>query len=415
MTPCSILEYTIRQYPLLTNTIFPILSPYLLRPKKTCHRIPLSIDAYRLSPPQKNKDIDMTQITTSVGLKGLNSSAADITIVQKLLNQHRDRNPAFKLAIGNPAGSPLGIDGKCGKFTIEAITSFQKIIAKFSKPDGLIEPGKATWKKLNGNIPSSLHIVKRKAVNGYSAMNQLDYKKTRTGHSAKYNLSATGCAVTTLAMAATAIGSTTEHWPPDLTPRNLTPPQANNIFIKAKQFTGGDLIMRGGASALGMSYTEYGRSSNLSQADLTKLNNHLSKGYPAAAHVDYKKSASGDHWILITKRNCDGSYSAIDPLFGGEISLLTTSDSNARYTKERAAKKTGVLFGGKETHNPKAGPKTKKGQQNYIVVRFALLSPLNNKIMPPATTTCSCSAPANTGQKETFFSLFTNRNVFELD
>ncbi len=180
----------------------------------------------------------MPQITTSVDLKGQNSSAADIRIVQTLLNQHRERNTTLKQAIGKPSGSQLSVDGQCGDITIAAISSFQKIIAKFSKPDGLIEPRKNTWKKLNGNVTSSHHIVKRQDIHGYSTMNQLQYKNKKTGLSTRYSLSRTGCAVTTLAMAATAIGSTTKHWPASLAPKDLTPPKANDIFIKANQFSG---------------------------------------------------------------------------------------------------------------------------------------------------------------------------------
>ncbi len=164
-----------------------------------------------------------------------------------------------------------------------------------------------------------------------------------------------------------------------------------------------------------MSYSEYGRSNNLSHVDITKLASHLTNGYPAAAHVDYKKGASGDHWMLITKKNCDGSYSAIDPVRGAEIKLLTTSDTNSRYTKQRAKQKTGALFGGTGTQDPAAKQITQNRQQDYIVVRFALLSPLGNNSAPSATTICSCPAPENIGQNETFFSLFTHRNVFELN
>ena len=356
----------------------------------------------------------MSQITTSVGLNGQNSSVADIKVVQTLLNQHRERNATFKQTIGKPAGSRLSVDGQCGNNTITAITSFQKIIAKLSKPDGLIEPGKNTWKKLNGNVASSHHIVKRQSIDGYRPMNQLQHKKIKTGLSSNMTLSRTGCAVTTLAMAASAIGSANKHWPANLAPKDLTPPKANDILIKAGQFSGGDLIMKGAANALGMSYNEFGRNSNLSQADLTKLTSHLTKGYPAAAHVDYKSSSQGDHWILITKKNCDGSFTAIDPLFGGEIKLLTTSDTNARHTKQRAAQKTGVLFGGNNTFDPHARDKIQKGQRNYIVVRFALLTPLGN-IAPPTSTTCSCPIPAGIGKNQPLFSLFTNRSVFELN
>jgi len=50
---------------------------------------------------------------------------------------------------------------------------------------------------------------------------------------------------------------------------------------------------------------------------------------------------------------------------------------------ERAKGKAGIIFGNKGGQDPKAGPKTRKNQQKYIVVRFGLLSPLVNSQLVP--------------------------------
>lgn len=71
-------------------------------------------------------------ISASVGQGGKNKSE-DVQAVQGALNKK------------NKAG--LNVDGKCGPKTIGAIKAFQQAMGKF-KPDGLIEPGRATARAL---------------------------------------------------------------------------------------------------------------------------------------------------------------------------------------------------------------------------------------------------------------------------
>ena len=73
-------------------------------------------------------------ISGSVGRGGTNNEA-DVRIVQELLNGK---------------GGRLTVDGKIGNKTIGSIESFQKSLG-MSSPDGLIEPGKNTWKGLIGS------------------------------------------------------------------------------------------------------------------------------------------------------------------------------------------------------------------------------------------------------------------------
>ena len=70
-------------------------------------------------------------IQYSVGKNGKNKPA-DVLLIQTLLNQK---------------GAKLTVDGQCGPSTIKAIISFQTSLGSF-KPDGLINPGKSSWKAL---------------------------------------------------------------------------------------------------------------------------------------------------------------------------------------------------------------------------------------------------------------------------
>ncbi len=73
-------------------------------------------------------------IKASVGEGGKND-AADVTIVQKLLNSK------YKLGVSE--------DGKIGPKTIAAIKQFQEKVVKLSSPDGRIDPGGKSWQALS--------------------------------------------------------------------------------------------------------------------------------------------------------------------------------------------------------------------------------------------------------------------------
>ena len=74
----------------------------------------------------------MASISASVGKGGANLDA-DVRIVQQLLI--------------DAGQDPKGVDGDYGPNTRDAILAFQKTF--MAKPDGLIEPGRATMKRLN--------------------------------------------------------------------------------------------------------------------------------------------------------------------------------------------------------------------------------------------------------------------------
>ena len=73
-------------------------------------------------------------IKASVGEGGKND-AADVTIVQKLLNSK------YKLGVSE--------DGKIGPKTIAAIKQFQLKVVKLANPDGRIDPGGKSWQALS--------------------------------------------------------------------------------------------------------------------------------------------------------------------------------------------------------------------------------------------------------------------------
>jgi hypothetical protein len=82
----------------------------------------------------------MADILESVGDQGVNRPN-DVTMVQSLLKTN-----GFKCGL---------VDGVCGDRTITAIRAFQSTFLK--EPDGLIEPGRATWRRLASTttIPAS--------------------------------------------------------------------------------------------------------------------------------------------------------------------------------------------------------------------------------------------------------------------
>jgi hypothetical protein len=314
-------------------------------------------------------------IAASVGRDGTNNPD-DVIKIQKLINEQYQSNATFKDAMKEP----LKVENKCTDATITAIETFQKVVLKMTKPDGRVDTPSSslrgqTWQGLNGNVLGT-QAVKR-MNGGYTVFSQLDYDNIKIGNSNK-SIAKIGCTLTTLTMAATAVGSRTDKWPAGLQPKDLDPPAANNILKKSGAFSGGELDVPGAAKALGMTYKEYGRNTDLTGQDLNMISNHLAKGFPVAAHVDYKNSDIGDHWILLMRKNVDGSYAAIDPLKAGEIRLQTSPAKNTYYKGDRARQKTGVLFGTKGNQDINAGPKTKKQQQIYIVVRVGLLSPVGN-------------------------------------
>lgn len=92
----------------------------------------------------------MDELQGSVGRNGQNRPE-DVKQVQHYLNL---------------AGESVAVDGIAGPATIAAIEHFQREIAGFANPDGLVEPGRATWKALQTQTQASNELQDSVGRNG---------------------------------------------------------------------------------------------------------------------------------------------------------------------------------------------------------------------------------------------------------
>jgi hypothetical protein len=237
-------------------------------------------------------------------------------------------------------------------------------------------PGRKTWRSLNGNVTSPAQIkvtnVARKpaSIEGYSVFRQGD-KEWGQEHlgNGDHTIHQWGCAMCTLTMAATLIGSPTKDWPENLRPSNLNHSLTNAILRKAGAFSSSSLNMPKAANALGMTYDEYGKATSTKPEDVAIIQANVQAGHPVAANVAHGGSTTGRHRILIVKRNSDGSFECIDPAYGSGVLLRSnpTCSPPGLVSKKKATIARGVLYGSGNGGSP--------NQQQYVVVRFACLSP----------------------------------------
>jgi hypothetical protein len=151
----------------------------------------------------------------------------------------------------------------------------------------------------------------------YQSLSQLDYPQTRLGNGNK-TIATHGCFLTSMTMAATG-----------LTGRTLDPAQANTLVRNGKGFAGGGLEAPLAAKALGMKLVERSAVSDGNAAALRgKLDGWLASGRPVVAGVDLHdgrstgtRGSDADHFILLVDKNADGSYTALDPLGGRQLTL----------------------------------------------------------------------------------------------
>jgi peptidoglycan hydrolase-like protein with peptidoglycan-binding domain len=308
-----------------------------------------------------------------VGQQGVNK-AEDVCVIQQLLNEALLRETKFQSA----GIKKLSVDGKCGPLTRKAIQAFQEKVLGWSgnAVDGTVHPGRKTWQSLNGNVSSTAQIKvtsvagRPNTIEGYSVFKQGDkeWGKEHLG-CGDHTIHQWGCAMCTLTMAATLIGSPTDDWPENLRPSNLNPSVTNGILRKARAFSGSSLNMPRAANALGMTYEEYGKATPTKPEDVAIIQANVQAGYPVAANVAYGGSTTGRHWILIVKRHSDGSFGCIDPAYGSGVQLTSnpTCSGAGLASKKKETIARGVLYGFGNGGSP--------NQQQYVVVRFACLSP----------------------------------------
>ena len=158
-------------------------------------------------------------------------------------------------------------------------------------------------------------------------MSQLDYND-QLGNGGQTIRSA-GCYMTALTMAASKITGD----------QSLNPSVANQRIRAAGGYSGSNLIVDRAANALGMNVVDRQAYTAGNQRELiSALDNSLEQGRPVVAGVDYKSGSSSstsdaDHFLTITGRNADGTYSAIDPAGGHEITFEQAPDGTLRSGK----------------------------------------------------------------------------------
>lgn len=89
----------------------------------------------------------MPTLSGPVG-KGQPNQLADARLIQQLLNRYR-----------SPGSSLLRVDGSVGRLTALAIEDFQRRIVKLMHPDGIVSPGRLTFKALCGGTPDVMRIA----------------------------------------------------------------------------------------------------------------------------------------------------------------------------------------------------------------------------------------------------------------
>lgn len=149
----------------------------------------------------------MTQIKNSVGKGGMNLPV-ETNYIQRLLN--------IKLAKVNQ-GKKISEDGDCGPKTQAAIRDFQQKVLRFAHPDGLIEPGKTTFKKLTDGILQS-ELTKQWNAAATAENKGLITTGGRVAQAAKTNTSLPAQLVPTTTAIATASATGEYSFPLDAVP-----------------------------------------------------------------------------------------------------------------------------------------------------------------------------------------------------
>lgn len=90
----------------------------------------------------------MASISRPVGRGVTNLNRSEVTLVQQLLNRHRQ-----------PPLRPIAEDGIVGTETINAIEEFQRRVLRMNMPDGRVDPGGRTLQALSGQQPLGMPVT----------------------------------------------------------------------------------------------------------------------------------------------------------------------------------------------------------------------------------------------------------------
>lgn len=355
----------------------------------------------------------------SVGLGGVNREA-DRSEVRFLLDMHLFSNTRLRGACAaegllDATGSLIDDpDPIAAAMTGSAIVQFQKIVMRWSRCDGLVEPRGLTWGGLTGSkgpgnaapidVTPALPTIGAALGNaGFKAFNQGAYSSTAMGYrwdsnkdkkvdetDAYATISQQGCLLCSLTMAATGIGRPTSAWPTGVLPRDLTPIHVNTIAKNNRCYFSGGLDSKELSPLLGMTIKRYGPGyeHTIPANPVDQIDGHFGAGGVVVAHVDYKNNSKhshnsdGDHWILITNTVSGAGlrhYDAIDPS-GGSVMGMSKNSASAHRDFDFWFKqledpnynyKKGYLFG---IPSPQANYERRTFQQNYRMVRYCLMS-----------------------------------------
>lgn len=144
------------------------------------------------------------------------------------------------------------------------------------------------------------------------------------GQSTSTTIARAGCLLTTLTMAHNAFYKA-----------SLTPDAANERILRAGGFQGPNLLQGSNkpAQALGMvTPPEAKKLKGVDYAALAQtVTEVLSRGGIPVIHVTHDGDLTGDHFLMITKRNPDGSFTAVDPAGAADVIALNANLQNTRY------------------------------------------------------------------------------------
>jgi len=217
--------------------------------------------------------------------------------------------------------------GPNGMIDANQVALFSSELEKFAKSaisEGRTSAGpkgtKPTDERVSKVLDESWTPKQGPMRDGVVPMSQLDWAD-QLGNGDR-TIRQSGCCLTALTMAA---GKITGE-------QGLNPRIANERIRAAGGFSGADLLLDRAASTLGVKVT--GRSaitSCNSEKLYGQMDQSLAEGRPILAGVDYKSGNSSgmsnaDHFVTITGKNPDGSYRAIDPAGGKEITFRKGKD-----------------------------------------------------------------------------------------
>jgi peptidoglycan hydrolase-like protein with peptidoglycan-binding domain len=153
-------------------------------------------------------------------------------------------------------------------------------------------------------------------VDGVPVMDQNKLPRTQLGESKDATMSGQGCVLTAFAMVASKLKGEVQD-----------PVALNDAFREQGAFERGSGRLKVGdaAQSLGL------KADSVKIHDpgaLSALDASLRSGEPVMVRVDYKGDADGDHTIVLTRRNPDGSYSGIDPAGGGSVTMRADVNGN---------------------------------------------------------------------------------------